>query len=166
LTEREKPKPAGEQAPPPRPEGRLLALDLGRKRVGVAITDELGLTVRPLPMLRRTNWKELLLGVAEIIESFDARGLVIGLPLNMDGSEGLAASEARRLAHNFERSLAVPVFLQDERLTSRAAEEDLRQSSLKADERRELVDSQSASIILHDFLARREEAGPSSPGAR
>ena len=90
--------------------GRLLALDLGEKRIGVAISDELWITVRPLSALRRTNWKELLRAVAELLQGFDARGIVIGLPLNLDGSEGEAAAQARQLARNFELSLKVPIF--------------------------------------------------------
>src|SRR5215218_10247146 len=94
-----------------KPSGRLLALDLGTKRVGVAVSDELRITVRPLPFLHRTNWKQLLVAVADLLQSFDARALVIGLPLNFDGTEGSAALEARRLARNFERSLKVSVYL-------------------------------------------------------
>src|SRR5215468_3810321 len=101
--------------------GRLLALDLGTKRVGVAVSDELRLTVRPLTILDRRSWKSLLREVTNQIESLDVAGLVVGLPLNMDGSEGPAAVEARRLVDNFRRSLSVPVYLQDERLTSEAA---------------------------------------------
>jgi putative Holliday junction resolvase len=139
-----------------RPGGRLLSLDLGLKRVGVALSDELGVTVRPLPPLGRSNWKELLRRVAEIISSFDARGLVIGLPLNMDGSEGEPALDARRLARNFSKSLSLPVFLQDERLTSREAESELLASGVEQGELRGLVDSAAAAIILRDFLARTE----------
>lgn len=132
--------------------GRLLALDLGKKRVGVAVSDELRITVRPLPVLRRTNWKELLSAVANLLQSFDARGLVIGLPLNLDGSEGEAATLTRQLARNFERSLQVPIYLQDERLTSKEAESSLSAAGLSFNEVRENVDSEAAAIILRDFI--------------
>lgn len=139
--------------------GRLLALDLGQKRVGVAVSDELCVTVRPLETLRRTNWKQLLRAVAELTSGFDARGLVIGLPLQLDGTEGLAALEARRQARNFELSLKIPVYLQDERLTSVEAEEALRAAGYKDTERRARVDGESAAIILRDFIehARSDE---------
>ncbi len=141
------------------PAGRLLALDLGEKRVGVAVCDELQLTVRPLPFLRRTNWKQLLGAVADLLQRFDARALVIGLPLNLEGDEGEAAGHARRLARNFSLSLPVPVFLQDERLTSREAEETLRAAGHSVESLREHVDSEAAAIILRDFLARpRQES--------
>lgn len=134
--------------------GRLLALDLGAKRVGVALSDELGLTARPLPPLARTNWKKLLREVAELCERFDVKGVVVGLPLRLDGGEGDAAAEARRLARNFELSLKCPVHLQDERLTSKEAEASLRGAGRDEDEVKALVDSEAAAIILHDYLSR------------
>lgn len=133
--------------------GRLLALDLGEKRTGAAISDEMRLTVRPLPALHQTNWKELLRTVSQIVRSFDAKGLVIGLPLNMDGTESPAARKARKRARDFELSLELPVYLQDERLSTRAAEERLRAEGRNRKEVRELLDSSSAVIILNDFLA-------------
>jgi putative Holliday junction resolvase len=134
--------------------GRLLALDLGARRVGVAVSDELRLTVRPLATLQRGNWKKLLREIAELRERFDARGVVVGLPLSLDGSEGAAAADARRIARNLELSLGVPVHLQDERLTSRAAEEALRAAGHTPAEINTLVDSAAAALILRDFLAR------------
>ena len=79
----------------PEPTGRLVALDLGTKRVGVAVSDELQITANPLPFIERRSWKDLLRRVAAIIEGYDARGLVIGLPLGLDGSDGDAAQDAR-----------------------------------------------------------------------
>jgi putative Holliday junction resolvase len=137
------------------PAGRLLALDLGRKRVGLAVSDEMQITVRPLPALRRTNWKQLLRGVADSLASFDARALVIGLPLRLDGSAGDAAEEARHIARKFQLSLPVPVFLQDEKLTSFEALEGLRAAGYDAAQSLERVDSESAVIILRDFIAGR-----------
>jgi putative Holliday junction resolvase len=139
----------------PRP-GRLLALDLGARRVGVAVSDELRLTVRPLPALQRSNWKKLLREIVELRGRFDARGVVVGLPLRLDGTEGEAATEARRIARNLKLSLGVPVFLQDERLTSRAAEATLRARRLAPAEVKGRVDSTAAALILRDFLARAE----------
>ena len=136
-----------------RPSGRLLALDLGEKRVGVALSDELWTTIRPLPFLRRTNWKHLLGTVAELLERFDAQALVIGLPLNLDGTEGDASLAARRLARNFQLSLKVPVYLQDERLTSLEAEESLRTEGRSFTEIKREVDGESAALILRDFIA-------------
>lgn len=133
--------------------GRLLALDLGRKRVGVAVSDELRITVNPLPAIERRSWKDLLRRVASIVESFDARALVIGLPLSLDGAERSAAHEARATAEKFQRSLSVPVYLQDERLTTVAATAQLKAAGHSDREIEQQVDSESATVILGDFIA-------------
>src|SRR6185369_10472842 len=98
-------------------------------------------------------WKELLRRVTAMVESYDARALIIGLPLNMDGTNGAAAADAGRIAENFRKSLSVPVFLQDERLTSFAAESKMRECEVAPKEIDQRVDSESAAIILRDFLA-------------
>ena len=145
-------------APERRPlKGRVLALDMGQKRVGVAVSDENRLAVRSLASLPRTNWKELLRAVAQLLQALDAREMVIGLPLMLDGTEGAAAIEARRLARNFKLSLDVPVSLQDERLTSREAEKELRADGFDEKQTKARVDSRAAAIILRDFLARLED---------
>ena len=136
-----------------RPAGRLLALDIGTKRVGVAVSDELGLTARPLAALSRTNWKKLLRDVSELCGQLDVKGVVVGLPLRLDGSEGDAAAEARRLARKFSLSLQCPVFLQDERLTSQEAESELRREGHPESALRGLVDSRAATIIMRDYLS-------------
>lgn len=133
--------------------GRVLALDMGLKRVGVAISDELGISVRVLPALQRTSWKKLLTEVQRLARDFDAKMLVIGLPLNMDGTKGEAALAALDAHRKFSLSLEIPVFLQDERLTSREAEEQLKAEGREDCEIGALVDSEAAAIILKDFLA-------------
>ena len=142
--------------------GRLLAIDLGAKRIGIAVSDELQITVSALERIERRSWKDLVRQIAALIESYDARALIIGLPLNMDGVKGPAADEALRLAENFRKSLNVPVFLQDERLTSLTAENELRTHGADAAEIKGRVDSESAAIILRDFIA---ETG-SSPSVK
>jgi len=134
-------------------QGRVLAIDMGSKRVGLAISDELRLTVRALSPLPRTPWKRLLSSLAELCETFDVRSIVLGLPLRLDGTEGDAALEARRVAHNLQLSLKLPLFLQDERLTSKAAESMLRERGFQSGEISDSVDSEAASIILSDFLS-------------
>lgn len=134
--------------------GRVLALDLGQKRVGVAVSDELRITVRPLPVLRRTSWKQLIQAVSALVRDFDAQSLVIGLPLSLDGTENTAAKEVRRQARNLELSLGLPVFLQDERLTSKQAESELLAAGCTYEEMLDRVDSEAAVLILKDYLAR------------
>ena len=118
----------------------------------MAVSDELRVSVRTLPTLQRTNWKRLVLEVSQLCQRFDAAGVVIGLPLNLDGSTGEAASEARRLARNFSLTLGLPVYLQDERLTSRAATEKMLDEGSSNEDIVERIDSESAAIILKDFL--------------
>lgn len=136
--------------------GRLIALDLGAKRVGVAVSDELQLTMQPLPPLKRTNWKTLLGQISDLRLTFDALAVVIGLPLKMDGTEGDAAREARRIAHNLSLSLNIPVHLHDERLTTHAAAESLRKAGVSGKELSARIDSEAAALILRDFIIQKE----------
>jgi putative Holliday junction resolvase len=133
--------------------GRLLALDLGARRVGVAVSDELRISINSLAAIERKSWKDLLRRVVAIIETYDAQGLVIGLPLSLDGTEGSAAREVRAVAEKFQKSLGVPVYLHDERLTTVAATERLRTAGRSAREIEQQVDSESATEILRDFIA-------------
>jgi putative Holliday junction resolvase len=135
--------------------GRLLALDLGARRVGVAVCDELRMTVRPLAVIQRTNWKALLNRVREQIGAFNAAALVIGLPLNLDGSEGDAAQQAREMAEKFRLSIGLPVYLQDERLTTEEARSRLAREQGRVGETGE-IDSHAAAIILQDFLSQEQ----------
>ena len=131
----------------------VLALDLGSKRVGVAVSDALSISINRLDVIPRTNWKQLLRDVDNLARRFDAQTLVIGLPLKLNGSLGDAALVVRETALNFARSLKLPVYLQDERLTSAEAEENLRAAGLRAEEIEGRVDSEAAALILRDFLA-------------
>ncbi|HKE57882.1 MAG TPA: Holliday junction resolvase RuvX [Pyrinomonadaceae bacterium] len=143
--------------------GPVLALDLGQKLVGVAVSDELLITARRLDPLRRSNWKQLLRDVQTLLQSYDAQTLVIGLPLNLNGTEGEAAEGVQRLAENFARSLTVPVYLQDERLTSFAARQTLLAEGVTAQEIPALIDGEAAATILRDFLTNLENRVPVFP---
>lgn len=132
--------------------GRLLGLDPGTKRCGVAVCDEMHITTTPLTPLARTNWKKLLGTIKELVARFDAKGLVVGLPLESDGSDGPMTVEARNLAAKFAASLDIPVVLQDERVTSYEARRRLWAAG-EPDATRP-VDSEAAAIILADLLDR------------
>jgi putative Holliday junction resolvase len=140
--------------------GRLLAIDMGAKRVGVAVSDELGITVRPVTTIERRSWKKLLRSIIEQIEAHEPSGLVVGLPLNIDGSEGPAAAEARQIAAKFELSLKIPVYLQDERLTSEEAKSRLH--DIQRRERAGDIDSAAAAIILQDFIDQQSRSANSA----
>ena len=137
--------------------GPILALDLGEKLVGAAISDERLITIKRLPPLKRSNWKKLLQDVRYLVERFDARTIVVGLPLRLDGTEGDAANNVRRVATNLAKSINTPVYLQDERLTSFEAMENLKAEGMKADEIPALIDGEAAATILRDFLDTKQE---------
>jgi putative Holliday junction resolvase len=157
FTELEEPGKITASSPAPvAAPGRLLALDLGAKRIGVAVSDELRITTRPLPAITRKSWKDLLRQVAGLVQSLEAKGLVIGLPLRLDGTEGDAAESVRAEAEKFGLSLSVPIYLQDERLTTFAAQSDLKASGRSESESKREVDSEAAAIILRDFIDRMQ----------
>ena len=139
------------------PTGRIIALDLGMTKIGLAVSDELQITVRPLEKIIRKSWKELLKRIISLIEEFDAVALVLGLPFEFDGTESEMSVEVRRLHRNFSLSLKIPVFLQDERLSSKSAQQNLYDRGLEMKEIAKRLDSEAATVILSDFLALKEE---------
>ena len=144
------------------PNGPILAVDLGQKRVGLAVSDALLISITRLKPLQRTNWKQLLRDVTDLVSRRDAKALVVGFPLSLDGSTGSAAKTARETAQKFAKSLLIPVYLQDERLTSVTAAEQLRAAGHNPKEVRELIDSEAAAVILADFIGSKESRNPVS----
>lgn len=134
--------------------GRILAIDPGTKRCGVAVCDELRVTTRPLDFIGTTSWKNLLSNIKNLVAEYDAVALVIGLPLESDGTDGPMTGEARNMARKFALSLDIPVVLQDERVTSYEARSRLWNSGVSPADARKLTDSTAAAIILADFLDR------------
>ena len=135
---------------------RALGVDPGTKRIGIAVSDRSGTIASPLTVLRRSKSKQHdLHELARIAREEEADVIVVGLPLNMDGSEGPAAraamSEARRLATLVD----VPVELHDERLTTVTADRDMTAAGLNAVERRQVVDKIAAAIMLQSWLYAR-----------
>jgi putative pre-16S rRNA nuclease len=134
------------------PTGPVLALDLGDKLVGAAVSDNRLVTIKRLPPIKRSNWKRLLQDFVTLIQRYDAKTVVIGLPLNLDGTSGEAAEKARQVANNLARSVSQPVYLQDERLTSFEATENLKAEGYKPGEIPDLIDGEAAAMILRDFI--------------
>ena len=137
--------------------GPILALDLGEKLVGAALSDERLITTKRLPPLKRSNWKKLLQDIRYLVERFDAQTIVVGLPLRLDGTEGDAADNVRRVATNLAKSINTPVYLQDERLTSFEAMENLKAEGMNPEEIPALIDGEAAATILRDFLDTKQE---------
>lgn len=129
--------------------GRIVALDIGTKRCGVAISDELRITVRPLVSLARSNWKRLLNDISAIIADFDAAALVLGLPFENDGSDSAMTADVRDLARKFSLSLSIPVLLQNEAYTTYEARGRIWHLDAPGDR-----DSVAAAVILEDLIDR------------
>jgi putative Holliday junction resolvase len=138
--------------------GRIVALDPGSKRIGVAVSDKDRIVATPLPMIPRKSWKNLLSTVQAVIEEFDAAALVVGLPLNTDGSESPMSLDARAMASKFKLSLKVPVYLQDERVTTYYARKHLWDRGVSGTDMKKRIDSEAAAIILGDLLDRLSHA--------
>ena len=136
--------------------GHILAVDYGRRRIGLAVSDELGLTAQPLATLVRSNRRNDLRRLREIVRKHGVRRIVVGHPVHLDGSAGEMAGEAARFAARIERETGLPVELVDERLTSWEAEHV--QAETKAGRRRGRrgVDQIAAAVILREYLEREQ----------
>jgi putative Holliday junction resolvase len=137
----------------------IAALDLGKRRIGIAITDDDGLAVHPIGALeRRSVIRDIELIRARLVE-FEVYQVVVGLPLNMDGSAGPSACAAAAFANRLREASGLPVDLFDERLTSFEAEERLKELSGRRAREKGTVDAVAASIILEGWLNRRRASG-------
>jgi putative Holliday junction resolvase len=142
--------------------GSLLALDASKRRIGLAGTDPERRLVTPLLTFARGKWAQDVARLSAVISEREVVGLVVGLPLNMDGSEGPMAQAARSLARNLEAAFGLPVLLQDERLTTFAVRDAIEEGRLSRPKRRdEPLDHYAAAVILEDALAALARAGGS-----
>jgi putative Holliday junction resolvase len=134
---------------------RALGVDLGRVRIGLAIADDILATPRALTTITRTVEARDLAAIVEVARDYEVTRAVLGLPLNMDGSEGASARLARAFAPRLETALGVPVELFDERLSSFEAETRLRDRGIPSRDWRGRVDAEAAAVILEGWLAGR-----------
>ena len=134
---------------------RTLGLDLGRATIGLALADELLRTARALRTIRRRGGESELAALREVVREYEVGRLVVGLPLNMDGTEGRAARHARAFASRLERALGLPVELFDERLSTFEARDRLRGLGFSWRDMRDKVDAEAAAVILQSWLDRR-----------
>lgn len=131
---------------------RYLAIDFGEKRVGVAVCDPDGCLVSPLCSIDRRDDTQAAARIAELVRDEQAGAVVLGLPLNMDQTEGPQAARVRRFAAALTPRLAVPLHFQNEQLSTFAADERLNQRELTSQRRRARQDAIAAAVILEDFL--------------
>ncbi len=134
---------------------RILGLDYGSKTVGVAMTDVLGMTVQPYKTIQRdreSKLRQTLSEIAEIVEQYQIEKIVMGLPLNMDDTEGDRVAKTRDFAEKLKLRVAVPIEFTDERLTTMEAEEILDQSGIPRSEQKKVIDQVAAQLILEQYL--------------
>lgn len=132
----------------------ILAVDLGKVRTGLAICDKTELIASPLGTIEERNEEKRMVKIAEIVREKKAELLVVGLPKNMDGTEGESAVNARTFAENLSEKCSVPFVMQDERGTTLTAHHFLNTTNTRGKKRKQIVDTVSAVIILEDYLAR------------
>ena len=139
---------------------RMLGLDFGERRIGVAASDPLGITAQVVTVIERGSLAEDVAAIGEIAEKRGAGKIVLGLPLNMDGSVGPQARRVRRFAGRLRRELGMEVVLWDERLSTVEAERVLVEADESRSARRQVRDGVAAAVILQSYLEaqRRSEA--------
>jgi putative Holliday junction resolvase len=135
--------------------GRVLGLDVGARRIGVAVSDPLGITAQGLETLHRKNKKYDLGWLGRVIREYEIREIVVGLPLRMSGVEGAQAEKIQIFAEDLRKHFKLPVHLWDERLTSAEANRLLREAELSIEKRGKAVDRMAAILILQGWMESR-----------
>lgn len=138
---------------------RIGGLDVGDRRIGVAISDELGWTAQGVGVITRTALDADLVAVREAFAEYAPSTIVVGLPINMNGTLGPQAAKVKAFADALAGTLAVPIELWDERWSTRGAERALLEADLSRAKRRKVIDKAAAVFILQGYLDRRAAAG-------
>lgn len=131
---------------------RILGLDVGEKRIGIAISDEICLTAQGLDVIERKKNGEDINKIGEIVSQYDVKKIVVGLPKNMDGSLGPSGKAVKKYARELENTLGVELEFWDERLTTVAAERMLIEADVSRKKRKKVIDKMAAVLILQSFL--------------
>lgn len=135
-----------------RPAGRVLGLDVGSRRIGIAVSDPLGITAQGLETLQRRNKRHDLAALERVIREYAVREIVVGLPLRMSGAEGTQSEKMQEFAEELRKRFRLPVHLWDERLTSAEANRLLRETELSIEKRAKAVDRMAAILILQGWM--------------
>ena len=131
---------------------RVLALDVGDRRIGVAISDISQILARSLKVIQRGVGQEDFAAVARLVEEYDVEKVVVGYPRSLDGKAHAQAKRVERYADKLTGALAVPVILWDERFSTVSAERLMREAGLRGQKKREKLDAVAAAVILQDYL--------------
>lgn len=134
---------------------RVLGLDVGSKRIGVAITDPLGITAQGLETIQRKNKRIDFEQLRNVIRAYEVAEIVVGLPLRLSGAEGIQSEKMKQFAEDLRKTFGIPVHLWDERLTSTQANRILREAELSIKKRGEAVDRMAAMLILQSWMEAR-----------
>jgi putative Holliday junction resolvase len=146
------------------PAGRILGLDVGARRIGVAVSDPLGITAQGLDTLQRKTKRHDFEYLQRLIQEYDVREIVVGLPLRMSGAEGIQSDKMQVFAEDLRKRFRLPVHLWDERLTSAEANRLLRETDLSIEKRGKAVDRMAAVLILQGWMEARSASGSRLPG--
>ena len=131
---------------------RILGIDFGEKRIGLALSDPLGFTAQGIETLERQNIKQVLAHISDTVKKNQVSEIVVGLPVNMDGSRGFKAQEVTKFVTQLEEAAGVPVKTWDERLTSREAGRLMIEEGLSRKKQRANSDRLAATLILQNYL--------------
>ena len=141
---------------------RVVAVDLGTRRIGVAVTDGLGLTAQPLATIARHGGQRDLDAIAEVVKRYDAGRIVVGLPLSPEGEVGRAARSVQAFVEGLRGAVSVPIDLIDESFTTVEAEDVLLEADLSRARRKQVVDRVAAAVILRRWMDAHPAGGTSS----
>ena len=134
---------------------RILALDVGDKRIGVAISDELEISAHALTTITRNDLKKEIRAIQELISEYNVEEIVVGMPVMMNGSVGIQAEKVGRFVDELKRDFRIPIKLFDERLSTRLIEKTLIAADMSREKRKKVIDKLSAVIILQDYMSSR-----------
>jgi len=140
----------------PRVEARILALDVGSRTLGLAVTDPLGITAQGLPTIRRKNRRSDFAQLDSVVKKYNVTEFVVGYPLRLSGATGTQSEKMTAFAEQLRERYERPVHLWDERLTTAEAQRVLRESEMSVKRRSEVVDQLAAVLILQSFLESRQ----------
>ena len=131
---------------------RIIGLDVGTRTIGVAVSDPLGLTAQGVTTIRRRDIDRDMQALADIIREYEAEQILIGLPLNMNGTAGPSVDMAKELGAEAESRLGLPVIYRDERLSTVAAGRTLLEGDVSRKKRRQVIDKMAAVFVLQGYL--------------
>jgi len=141
---------------------RILCLDYGDRRIGVAVCDELGMIARGVATVARRYWKRDIERIAALVREYGAERVVVGYPVRLDGTEGIQCEKVNGFVAALEEGIDIPVVRWNEALSTKEAEGLLREADVNHRKRKAIVDQMAAAIILQDYLDHRPRSSEST----